>query len=193
MKTERIIVLSMALLAGGMFFLNDPVAQQHARSAEKTPESVDVRYRRAYLQLAKAELEVLKDANKRVKGTYTEGTVERFQQHVGIAREQLQQTLLADQGKLHKVHVLEAEAVLKIAEGRLERALTANRRLSGAVRDVEIKRLRLVVEVARLGLARARDPASTQSENAHLQWQLDGLREDVLRLQLRVVELSVRG
>ncbi|MFV2066319.1 MAG: hypothetical protein ACC645_05015 [Pirellulales bacterium] len=169
-----------------------PLRDTEAVADEGAKESVRVRYARAYLKLAKMDLRRAMDANRKFARMHSAGLVERLRQNVKIAEEQLRQVLKGDAGKLHEVHLRQTEAAVKIAELELQQAVVLSKRAPAAVRRGELERLRVAAEIARLDLMQAREPASFQSAMPHLQWQLEQLRKEVLRLQLRVERLSVK-
>lgn len=160
--------------------------------AGEAAESVNVRYARTYLSLAKTELEIAEDANRRIGTLYPEITVQRLRNNVAFAEAQLKYELAGDEGDLHDVHLRELDGALKLAEAKLQKGLSMKKRLPQTVSDLEILRLRLAAEVARLTLERARSPQAQASPHAHLQWQLDQLRRQVLRLQVRADQLTTR-
>jgi len=154
------------------------------------PENIFVRYARAYLELAKAELGVTLDVNRRIGATYPETTVQRLRNHVEIAKAKLQYELTGGESKLHDIHLRELEGAKKLAERELANAITVNRRLAGTVSEPEIQRLRLAAGVARLAITMGRDPTAVGTPHAHLQWQLDQMRSELLRLQTRTDKLA---
>jgi multidrug resistance efflux pump len=153
-------------------------------------EDVNTRYARAYLQLAKANLDVVLAANRHVANTYSGVAVERLRADVKIAEELLRQTLPSGRGDFHLVHIQSAESDRAIAELNLQNAIALNKRVPGAVSELELEKQRLAVEVARLSVERARDDANSKLELAHTQWELEQLREVVLELRVRVDQLS---
>jgi len=156
-------------------------------------ESIRVRYARAYLKLANADLGIALDMNKRIGGTYPENTAQRLRNHVEMAKKKLQYELDGGKIKAHDIHLGELEGARKLAVMNLAKAIAVNNRLAGTVSELEVQRLRLVAEVARLAIARGRDPAAVSSPFAHLQWQLDQMRSELMRLQIRTDKLATSG
>jgi hypothetical protein len=190
-----IFCFSVGSLAATMVFTSYGTAQiddpRHPVAGNSSlPESIYARYARAYLELAKAELDIAQDVNKRIGATYSKNTVQRLRNHVEIAQAKLKYELAGDASKLHDIHLRELEGAKKLAEMKLASAITVNQHLSGTVSELEIQRLRLAAEVARLAIARGRDPAAVSSPHAHLQWQIDQMRSELLRLQIRTDKLA---
>ncbi len=171
---------------------NCPLAQRNLRAAEDSGKHLDVRFAQTYLKLAKVELKKALEANEKSSAAYSAALVERLRQNVKTAEEQLQQARMESQGDVHKVHLRDAEAAVAIAELRLTQAQAMNERLAGSYDQTELERLRLTVEVARLRLEKARDPARVSSPNAHLKWQLEQLRDEVLELHIRLEKELLR-
>jgi len=154
-------------------------------------ENLNVRYARAYLKLAKMDLQKVLDMNSHVPGTFPDVVVEPLRQVVRIAESQLQQALNGNGGGRQNMDLHNVEAAVMVAETRLQQATAANKRMPGSFDEGEVERLRLGAEVARLALAKAR-AASVQSVVNHLQADVEELRQEVLQLRSRVFELSAQ-
>lgn len=92
----------------------------------------------------------------------------------------------------HAAHLRELEGALRISELAWKTAVRVRARLPNSTQASEVESLRLRAEVARLALARARDPANTATPLDHMQWQLEQLRQELLEPTLRVERLSTR-
>ncbi len=185
-----IIYFTAGCLVASVLFTSSGTAQTDT-SNSTSPENIFVRYARAYSELAKADLAIALDVNKRIRGSYTEITVQRLRNQVEIAEAKLQYELGSEESKkLHDIHLRELEEASKLAELNLASAIVVNKRLAGTVSDLEIRRLRLAAEVARLAVERGRDPAAVSTPYAHLQWQLDQVRSELLWLQIRADKLA---
>jgi len=160
-------------------------------SSSSSHENIRIRYARAYLELAKANLDIALDVNKRIDAAYSENSVQRLRNQVEIARTMLQYELDGGKSeKLHDVHIKSLKKASELANRNLASAMVVNKRLAGTVNEREIKRLRLEAEVARLAIIRGLDPAAVGTPYAHLQWQLDQMRSELLRLQIRIDKLT---
>ncbi len=149
-------------------------------------ESVRVRYARANLRLAEIELEMALTENEKIRYLYSAETVERLRNNVAFAEELLRHETHPGNDGLHSIHLRELEGTLKLAESELSSALEANTQVPGSISLMKVERLRAAVELARLALEKARDPAVTQSPIDHLQWQLERLRSELTRLYVRL-------
>ncbi len=192
-----ILCLTVGCLVATLLFASYVTAQINAtRSPDidkaPSPESIHIRYARAYLELARADLNTALGVNKRIGVAYAENTVQRLRNHVEIAEAKLQHELSGGESKLHDIHLKELKKASNLANMNLASAIAVNERLAGAINELEIKRLRWVAEVAKLAIERGRDPAAVRTPYAHLQWQLDQMRSELLWLQIRADKLAAR-
>lgn len=166
--------------------------------SEKTPseqhamESVDIRFARAQLRLAKLDLRRAVEINERVPGMLPVTMIEKIQQSVVIAEEQLKQAMKGSKAQLHEIHLRGAETAAKIANSNFQRIRSLREKLPQSFRAIDVERARARAEVANLNLERARDPKNSEYGVSHLQWQVEELRAQLLDVQISVEELSSR-
>jgi hypothetical protein len=100
---------------------------------------------------------------------------------------------LAQSGETNdsRLHVLRAEADVRLAEDSLKRAEATNKRLANTISPGEMARLVAARDLARLKVERARQLAS-EPPLSHLRFDVDELREDVQEIQLSEM-MSRRG
>lgn len=189
MKACASVLLALAVVAA---MLQTPARTEQRTDASASGEDVNVRYARAYLRLAKANLESVLAANRSVAELHSAVAVERLRADVKIAEELLRQALPSGSGNLHQVHIQSAKSDQAIAELNLRNAIALNKRVPGTVSEVELEKIRSAAEVARLGVERARDKANSESELAHTQWQLEQLREAMLELRVHLDRIDRR-
>jgi len=199
MQTKQITTIAIVLAVVTVLYSTSgqipsdlPMVHKDLRAAEESGERLDVRFAQTYLKLANIELKKALETNNKSPAAYSAALVERLRQNVKIAEEQLQQARMEREGDVHKVHLRDAEAAVAIAELRLNHAHAMNERLAGSYDETELERLQLNAEVAQLRLEKARDPARVSSPNAHLKWQLEQLRDEVLELHIRLEKELLR-
>lgn len=156
-----------------------------ANPARGADEGLDVRYARAYLQLARTDLQVDLDA---MPGTIPEAAIEPLRQIVAMAEAELEHALHEDAHRLHKVHIRNAEIVVERAEIDLQRAVEMNRK--ALLNPLELRRARLKLEVAKLALAKAK-AVNPDNASEHTQWQLEELRKELLQIRSQVERLTL--
>lgn len=183
----------LVLIAPSFATADEPKVGGAEKAAGPGDENLDVQLAKARLDLAKVELQRVLKANERFAGTYSESTVELLRSNVDIAQARLEASSGAGVADLHAAHLRELENELKIAELRWETAVRLNKSVPNSIDAQQVESRRLRVEVARLALARARQPARVATPMDHMQWQLERLQQELLDLTVRVDELSHRN
>jgi hypothetical protein len=145
-------------------------------------ESVEVRYARAQLQLAEANLSRVQESNKRVARSVPSSVVAEFQYDVEVAKARLEQVTGGRAGSEFQVWLRRAAAEQQVAETNRKSAVGANDRVPGTFGQLDIERFRLRSEVARLQLERGRMLVDAGRE-AQLQWEVELLDNQVQRLK----------
>ncbi|MGD9719869.1 MAG: hypothetical protein AB7O59_01480 [Pirellulales bacterium] len=171
-------------------------AQAPAAAAERvaTPaptaanESLEVRYCRAQLQLAEANLERLLRMNRKLARSVPDSIVVERRHDVETARLRLEQALDGDRGDAFSAWISRAHDDFAAADTRWKKAVAVNGRSPGTIDPLDVERYRLRAEVFRLqheqGQALAAAPPDQQ-----LAWrvelltnELEILREEAQRI-----------
>jgi hypothetical protein len=145
-------------------------------------ESVEVRYARAQLQLAEANLNRVEQINKRVARAVPSSVVADYQLDVKVARTRLEQATAGRAASEFQVWLQRAEAEQKTAETTWKNATAVNGRTPGTFDPLDIERFRLRAEVAKLQLERGQTLVDSGRE-VQLQWEIDLLDNQVQRLK----------
>ena len=161
-------------------------ASQQRQQGNPAEEPVSVRYARASLELARIELQKHLEQEKKAPRIIPAIVIERTRMNVKVAETQLEQALQPATGGTIHVQVRYAEERAKIAELEYEQAKKARLHNPNAVLELEVERLGLVAETARLRLAMWRDPVYLPSLLDQMQWQLDRLSEEIIDLNKRL-------
>ncbi len=178
---SRLPVLIVLFAALSLVNSKHPVWAQD--SAEKA-DDVNVRYFKANLKLARHDLQLASNANRRIPNMTSKLTMIRLQNQVKYAAKLLEQAMTKDVDDLHMAHLQSVENDLDLAERHLKWAKEVSQKHSGSFRDDQLERLRLSAELARLALQRAKSPEATADAITHVQWQIDRMRSEVLSLQV---------
>ncbi len=159
---------------------------EHEKEKQKQLE-LDLNYAKAYLRLMVAIQDKFQDANRRQPNTVSPAVTQVLQEGVGEARDRVH---LLEKGDLSdaEVCVAIAEAELRSAQESLGKAEQANGVLAGSVAPVQVEILKADVELGKSRVEKARH-LSSESPLSSARFELGQLREDVHRLQLRVVLL----
>ena len=158
----------------------------------KSFQRLEVLSAEAYVKLTELDLQKIMQMNEKMAGVYSnaevdnlKGAVEIAKERVRVAREQLE-----GRNESHLVGI--ALIRLKNAQQVYERALTANRRLATTYGPIDIERLKMAVESARIDADKARVVAKLDSPITDLHLEFDQLREEVRQLRYRVTSITSR-
>jgi hypothetical protein len=146
------------------------------------PESVEVRYARAQLQLAEANLNRVEQSNKKVARSVPSSVVADYQHDVQVAKIRLEQATAGRAASEFKVWLQRAESEQRTAETTWKSATAANASVPDTVEPLDVERYRLRAEVARLQLERGKTLTGSGRE-AQMQWEIDLLDNQVQRLK----------
>jgi hypothetical protein len=164
--------------------------EKETNKQETGKDSARVRYARAYLALAKLEVQIANQRNKQVAGTLPPGIMIVLEQRVALAEQWLAAAQADGNAKPGEIAVKIAEIYLKTAEANLAQGEKVNR--ISPQRPGVMERLRLKVDLAQAALASARE-LDTSSPDALVQFQIERLREEVADMHIRQIELLDRN
>ena len=145
-------------------------------------ESVEVRYARAQMQLAEANLNRVEQSNKRIARSVPSSVVAEYQHDVQVAKTRLEQAIAGRAASEFQVWLQRAEAERRTAETTWKNASAANGSVPGTVEPLDVERYRLRAEGAKLQLERGQTLVDSGRE-AQLQWEIDMLDNQVQRLK----------
>ncbi len=154
-------------------------------------DALNIKYAETFVDLAKVNLQKATDFNRRVPGAFSEAEVDRLRRLVAFGEERLGWTKSAGH-KQSDANIFAAEVSLRSAEANHQKAMSANTRVPGAVSNLEIERLRLTADLARMSMQKARLVAETATPVGRRAVELDQLREDVMQLRSRVEAITAR-
>ena len=192
LRVTGIFMIVSAMIGGLLIATADQPKAEETLAEVNDNESIDIRYARAHLELAKLDLRRALEWNKRVPHLFPAVTIEKLRRHVVIDEEQLKQCLMGQDSDLHEVCIRTAEAAVEIAEADLKRKRGVHERMPTTFSALNVERSRAAAKVARLNLERTRAQETAESVVAHLQWQIDELRNQVLELQLQLEMVASR-
>ncbi|HEY4308407.1 MAG TPA: hypothetical protein VGN12_03045 [Pirellulales bacterium] len=167
-----------------------PVIANPAEAAQQEKE-LDIRVAEAYLNLMEATLRKYEDTNRRAPNTIRPTIIQGVQDAVRKARERVQ-LAQGDDINDSQIYVSSAEGDLRLAEDALSKAEAANRRLSGAISQGEVDRLRAQRDLAKVKIEKAKHLAA-ESPLSNVRFELEQLREEVQELRLFVALLRFRN
>jgi hypothetical protein len=145
-------------------------------------ERVEVRYARAQVQLAEANLNRVEQMNKKLARAVPGSVVADYQHNVQVAKTRLEQAAAAPAANDFQVWLQRADAERLAAEKTWKNASAVNSRSPGTFEPLDIERYRLRAEVAKLQLERGQTLIDA-SRDSQLQWEIDMLDNQVQRLK----------
>ena len=155
---------------------------QTSPPSDTASESIEVRYARAQVQLAEANLNRVEQRNKQLARSVPSSVVAEYQHDVQVAKTRLKQATAGRTASDFQVWLQRAEAERKTAESAWSNATAANSRAPGTFQPLDVERFRLRAEVAKLQLERGQTLANSGHE-AQLRWEIDMLDNQVQRLK----------
>jgi hypothetical protein len=145
-------------------------------------ESVEIRYARAQLELAEANLDRVQQSNKQMERTVPSSIVAEYQDDVRVAKIRLQQATVGQSAGHFRVWLQRAEAEQRAADTAWKNATAVNQSAAGTWTPIDVERFRLRAAVAKLQLERGQSLVNAGRE-AQLQWQSDLLDNQVQRMK----------
>jgi exonuclease VII large subunit len=156
--------------------------QQTGATPEANSDSLEIRYARAQLQLAEANLTRVQQSNRRVPRSVPGSVVAEYQREVDVARKRLEQATAGKTASEFQVWLRRAQAEQESADTAWKNATAVNSRDPGAFDPLDVERFRLRAEVAKLEFQRGQKLAD-DSREAQLQWEADLLDNKLRRLE----------
>ncbi len=186
---EPLTVALLVAVAGfvGMFGVSRSVADeptQDLTERSSDSESIDVRYARAHLELAKLDLRRAHAIADEFPTVDFSRSLEELKRHVDVDEEQLTEAKKFPDGNPHQIHIRSAEVAVELAESDLQRKRKAHEILPTLWSAIDAERAAAVAKVAKLNLERTRAQEASLSSLRYLQWQIENLRNDLLELQV---------
>lgn len=153
-----------------------------------THRELVIRYAKAKLDLA--EIDVRRALEMRDQNILPGLTLERMRSNYAIAKEHHNQAILSSTDGPDRIRLRRAEERLRLAKLLLD----SNRRLSDTAghNELELKRLELNHELARLNLQMVHNPGEFGSQMEYMQRQIDRFGEELLWLDERLAKLESR-
>ena len=190
---QKVLNLSFAIGLGLLFCIallkgsSADLLENPIFALQPEQDSVDVRLARAHVKLAQLEVEKAVEANKRIANTYSIEYVELLKLHVLNDEAELEQSLSNEQMDAHEVCIKNGEATLRIAKSMLPAYQALYQKIPNSNTKFALDQALLRVEIAELELEQMKELQSHDMKSVllHLQRQVDRLRDEVTKLQLR--------
>ena len=162
------------------------VAQDEVEKPKKlSGYELSVKYAKTRMNLAETELRLAQEARS---GAVPKMRIERLRSGLEIARRQYEEAVAASSGGNERVQLRHAEERIRLAEIELE---TGRRMLKQRlVQPLEVERLELKYELARLRLQVLKNPENFTTLLHYMETRVDRLADEILAIDQRVSKLE---
>ena len=160
-------------------------------SGESDPlNDVRTRYAMARLKLAELDLQRAVKLNRPMANAIGALEITRLTNHLRLMQRQLEIAQGKPQSSAREVGLAAAELAVETAQADLDAARAANKRTEGAIKEINVKRLEMKLDIAEIRLELYRNPDFIPSPIDEMQWHIDQLTEQLLDLRHRVESRS---
>ncbi len=190
---RRAIVLRCLLFCSTLGCMDNFLAAQSptndaTATESEAPANFRLQQARTYLRYTEINLKLAESANERRRNTVPEARIAEYRERVKLAKALLT-SAEQEQANNFEVYVEMAGAAYRIELASLKRAQEVKNVVSNENTDLEIERLRLKAELARLVYQRGKSLVDG-SRAEQDEWKFDYLTNEVLRLRQQVRRLS---
>ena len=147
-------------------------------------KSLEQQYSKANLELAEARLAMAQSQNKAVAGTVSKQTMDDLQSGVQVARDWLKQLASSQNPNKYSPQIAAIQGVFQALETNHAESLKANELQAGSVSNVDLRREKAEIAVAKARLA-ALQGLPYQSPEVRIQWEIRMLQDDIRALWAR--------
>jgi multidrug resistance efflux pump len=157
-------------------------------AAELSRYELAVKYAETRMQLAEVELRWALDMNQSIPGAIPKIRVERLRSNLVVAKEQFNEATLASSGGPERVRLVHAEEKIRLA--RLDFETGERMRNQGMITALELERLRLKYELAKLNVEVLKNPDSFVTLLNYIEAKVDRMGDEILALDERISKLE---
>jgi hypothetical protein len=192
MSRSLLFILALAVGSG---LATSAAAQQRSdddqtEHATAKAHNLDLRYAQIVERIAELNLRKARETNERVPGTISDTELQRLRENVRLARRDSQQLKTSAGDGSNDERLQEARARATVAEGALRKAREANQHEPGTIPELELQRLKLEFEAARINVARQQAAADVPSALAEMRNEISQLRREVARLRRELSQVA---
>lgn len=165
-----------------------PAAQEATQIDRSTRYQLMVEYASTNLRLAEVELEYALEENAKNAGMIPRITIERLRSNLSLARKQFEEATAASTGGLERIQLRHAEERIRLSKLDLQNG----QRLydEGMVSALELQRLELKHDLAKLNLVLLKNPENFVTLLHHLESKVNRMGEEILMLDQRISKLE---
>ena len=187
MRSRNLAVLACIGFVGIIALaLAIPVA---SADSEKSPRNLELEYAEAQLRLAETNLRKVQVTNERFPKTVSASVIADYGEDLAIAKAQYEGVRQGGNDDFFAGWLRRIESSVKAAEASYNSARVANQRSPGTVDAMDVDRMRLRMEIARLQLERGKLLAGSPVEQ-QLRWQVQVLNDEVAHLKVQTSRIT---
>lgn len=187
MRSRNLAVLACIGFVGIIALaLAIPVA---SADSEKSPRNLELEYAEAQLRLAETNLRKVQVTNERFPKTVSASVIADYGEDLAIAKAQYDGVKKGGDDDFFAGWLRRIESSVRAAEASYNSARVANQRSPGTVDAMDVERMRLRMEIARLQLERGKLLAGSNVEQ-QLRWQVQVLNDEVAHLKVQTSRIT---
>ena len=166
--------------------------QSDEQSKDVSRYELEVLFARTRMRLADVELRSALESQSESPGMIPRLVIERLRSNLAIAQEQLVQAEMASISGPEQIRMRQAEEKVRLAKLELESGLKLQDR--GQASDLEIERLKLKYDLAKLSIVIIKQPEHFATMLHLVEAKVDRLGKEILSLDQRLSRLEpIRG
>ncbi len=149
---------------------------------------LSVKYAETRMQLADVELRHGLAMNRKIPGAVPQITIERLRSNLAVAKEQYDAAVATSIGGAERVQLRNAEEKIRLAKIDLDTGQKL--RKENLISDLELERLKLKHELAKLNVVVIKNPDSFTTLLHYIEAKVDRMGDEILSLDQRITRLE---
>ena len=149
---------------------------------------LSVKYAETRMQLADVELRHGLAMNRKILGAVPQFTIERLRSNLAVAKEQYDAAVATSIGGAERVQLRNAEEKIRLAKIDLDTGQKL--RKENLISDLELERLKLKHELAKLNVVVIKNPDSFTTLLHYIEAKVDRMGDEILSLDQRITRLE---
>lgn len=181
---------SLSLVAVAIISLTPNCLGQESdsQSADWSPYELRVKYSETRMQLAEIELRQGLEINRETSGMIPRMAIERLRSNLAVAKMQFDEAVATSIGGPERVQLHSAEEKIRLA--KIDLAAGKKLRKGNMVSELELERLRLRYELAKLNVVIMKNPDNLTTRLQYIEARVDRMGEEILSLDQRITRLE---
>ncbi len=202
----RVSVLLVILLATQTIVAQETTSEQ----GEQPLQALELIHAKLSFNLAEVELQLAEQFNREIEDSISSvvddktryqtlkmklipsTVLERLKSNIAIAGTKLKLAETGSTARPREVQLQHAQEKARLAQIRLDTVKESKTTTSTVARELEIKRLKIMSDIAKLRLQMPERPEYLLEQVDILQWQIDKLSDQFMLLEMRITAIEDR-